>query len=126
MYAHLKRPDQVKSVSNYHLFKKGVRPVWEDEANVHGGKWTIRLRKGVCTRYWEDLLLAIIGDAFYEVNEDFCGLVLSVRSHEDILSVWTRNDSHGSKNLYIKKLIRTILHFPADTIVEYYSHRLDK
>lgn len=27
--------------SNYHLFREGVRPAWEDEANKQGGKWTI-------------------------------------------------------------------------------------
>ena len=26
--------------SDYHLFKKGVRPEWEDPQNKHGGKWS--------------------------------------------------------------------------------------
>ena len=28
--------------SNYHLFKDGVVPMWEDEGNKKGGKWIIR------------------------------------------------------------------------------------
>ena len=30
--------------------------MWEDESNVNGGKWIVRLKKGVAARYWEDLV----------------------------------------------------------------------
>lgn len=30
VYAHLKRPSALPSVSDYHFFRKGIRPVWED------------------------------------------------------------------------------------------------
>lgn len=100
IYCHLKRPSLLPTVSDYHIFKDGIRPVWEDEANKKGGKWIVRLKKGVADRYWEDLLLAIIGDQFMEAGEEVCGAVLSVRSGEDVLSVWTRND--GGRNIKIR------------------------
>lgn len=100
VYTHLKRPSTLPSVSDYHVFRKGVRPVWEDEENKRGGKWIIRLKKGVSDRYWEDLLLAIVGDQFAEAGEEVCGAVLSVRSGEDVLSVWTRID--GGRNIKIR------------------------
>ena len=100
VYTHLKRPSTLPSVSDYHIFKKGIRPVWEDEENKRGGKWIIRLKKGVADRYWEDLLLAIVGDQFAEAGEEVCGAVLSVRSGEDVLSVWTRID--GGRNIKIR------------------------
>lgn len=28
--------------SNYHLFKTGIEPKWEDVANANGGKWTVQ------------------------------------------------------------------------------------
>jgi translation initiation factor 4E len=90
VYQHLKRPSTLPLVSDYHLFKKGVRPIWEDDENKRGGKWIVRLKKGVADRYWEDLLLAVIGDQFGEASEEVCGAVLSVRSGEDILGIWTR------------------------------------
>lgn len=92
VYSHLRRPSTLPHVSDYHLFKQGIRPVWEDKENRHGGKWNIRLKKGVANRYWEDLLFAIIGEQFGESGEDLCGAVLSVRGNEDVLSVWTRQD----------------------------------
>lgn len=100
IYKHLKRPSTLPLVSDYHIFKKGIRPVWEDEENKKGGKWVVRLKKGVADRYWEDLLFAIIGDQFAEASDEVCGAVLSVRNGEDILSIWTRND--GGRVLKIR------------------------
>lgn len=88
------------TVSDYHFFKEGIRPVWEDEENKRGGKWIMRLKKGVMDRYWDDLLLAVIGDQFAEAGEEVCGMVVSVRSGEDVLSVWTKND--GGRNIKIR------------------------
>lgn len=89
VYRHLSRPSTLSPVSDYHLFKKGVRPIWEDEENRKGGKWIVRLKKGVADRYWESLLLALIGDQFGEAGEEICGVVVSVRNGEDIISIWT-------------------------------------
>ncbi|KAL9626283.1 MAG: hypothetical protein Q9164_007908, partial [Protoblastenia rupestris] len=120
IYSHLKRPSQLPSVSDYHIFKEGIRPVWEDEANKRGGKWIVRLKKGVADRYWEDLLFAIIGDQFMEAGEEVCGAVLSVRSGEDVLNVWTKND--GGRNVKIRETIKRLLAFPADTNIVWKSH----
>ncbi len=103
IYSRLKRPSQIPTVSDYHIFKDGIRPVWEDDANKKGGKWIVRLKKGVADRYWEDLLLAIVGDQFMEAGDEVCGAVLSVRSGEDVLSVWTKID--GGRNIKIRYVI---------------------
>ncbi|MCJ1456245.1 hypothetical protein MMC28_006605 [Mycoblastus sanguinarius] len=120
VYTHLKRPSTLPSVSDYHIFRKGIRPVWEDEENKRGGKWIVRLKKGVSDRYWEDLLLAIVGDQFAEAGEEVCGAVLSVRSGEDVLSVWTRID--GGRNIKIRETIKRLLAFPPDTNIVWKSH----
>lgn len=100
VYTHLKRPSKLPVVSDYHLFKKDIRPIWEDEVNRKGGKWVVRMKKGVADRYWEDLLLSLIGDQFGDAGEEVCGAVLSMRNGEDILSIWTRTD--GGRVLKIR------------------------
>lgn len=120
VYAHLMRPSSLPIVSDYHFFKEGIRPVWEDEENKHGGKWILRLKKGVADRYWEDLLLALIGDQFAEASEEVCGAVVSVRSGEDQISIWTRND--GGRNVKIRETVKRILSLPTDTNVQWRSH----
>lgn len=100
LHKHLKRPSTLPVVSDYHMFKKDIRPIWEDDENKKGGKWIVKLKKGVADRYWEELIFALIGDQFAEASEEVCGAVLSVRNGEDILSIWTRND--GGRVLKIR------------------------
>ncbi|KAI1174001.1 translation initiation factor eIF4e [Nemania sp. FL0916] len=119
-YSHLKRPSSLPTVSDYHLFKDGVRPIWEDEENKLGGKWILRLKKGVADRYYEDLLMACVGDQFGDESDELCGIVLSMRNGEDVLSIWTRNT--GQKVLKIRETMRRILRCPNDTRIEWKSH----
>lgn len=39
LYTHLARPSELPPLSDLHLFKLGIKPMWEDPANVNGGKW---------------------------------------------------------------------------------------
>ncbi|KAI1761348.1 translation initiation factor eIF4e [Hypoxylon sp. FL1150] len=119
-YAHLKRPSTLPTVSDYHLFKKGIRPIWEDDENKLGGKWVLRLKKGVADRYYEDLLMACVGDQFGDDGDEVCGVVLSMRNGEDVLSIWTRGT--GSKVLKIRETMRRVLNCPPETRIEFKSH----
>ncbi|KAI1328848.1 translation initiation factor eIF4e [Xylariaceae sp. FL0255] len=119
-YSHLKRPSALPTVSDYHLFKKDIRPIWEDEENKQGGKWILRLKKGVADRYYEDLVMACVGDQFGDETDELCGIVLSMRNGEDVLSIWTRNT--GQKVLKIRETMRRVLNCPPDTRIEFRSH----
>lgn len=113
LWSHLNPPSALQPTTDYLLFHSGIRrPVWEDPLNISGGKWIIRLKKGVADRLWEDIVLAIVGDQFDDCgntdegegtgsdgsgqtsassNEpEICGCTISVRQSEDILSVWNR------------------------------------
>ncbi|KAI3690763.1 hypothetical protein L2E82_48970 [Cichorium intybus] len=85
-------PSSLPRPTDLHLFKQGIRPLWEDSANYKGGNWIIRFKKAVSGRFWEDLVLALVGDQL-DYSDNICGIVLSVRFNEDILSVWNRNAS---------------------------------
>ena len=116
LHTHLSPPSSLIPTTDYLLFHAGVRrPVWEDPLNRTGGKWIIRLRKGVADRVWENLVCGVVGDMFDECgrghlksdgdgngngngNEDedgeewpeICGCTISVRQSEDIVAVWNR------------------------------------
>jgi translation initiation factor 4E len=65
LHTHLAPPSLLTPTTDYLLFHTGIsRPVWEDPLNITGGKWIIRLRKGVADRVWEALLCAVVGDMF--------------------------------------------------------------
>ncbi|BFZ54593.1 hypothetical protein PYCC9005_001630 [Savitreella phatthalungensis] len=123
IYTHLKRIDELPVISDYHLFRAGVKPTYEDPMNAGGGKWQIRLKKGLSARIWEDLVFALVGDQFFELgDEEICGAVMSSRASEDVLSVWNRSASNGSLNLKIRNLIRKALDLEQDVHMEYVSH----
>lgn len=115
LWTHLTPPSSLQPTTDYLLFHSGVRrPVWEDPLNLSGGKWIIRLKKGIADRLWEDLVMSIVGDQFDECRSkirtsgipsetddedadgaewpEICGCTISVRQHEDIVSVWNRVD----------------------------------
>ncbi|KAH7071117.1 translation initiation factor eIF 4e-like domain-containing protein [Paraphoma chrysanthemicola] len=119
-FVHLRRPSSLPTVADYNIFKHGIRPVWEDEENKRGGKWIMRLKKGVADRYWEELLMALVGDQFMEAGEEVCGIVLSVRSGEDVFSIWTKND--GGRNIKIRETVKRVLNLPDGTNIVWRSH----
>lgn len=121
IYCHLRPISELPTISDYHLFRAGIKPTYEDPANVHGGKWQIRLKKGLSARIWETLVLAIIGDQFADIGDELCGAVMSSRTQEDVLSVWNKTASNGSTNLKIRNSIKAVLNL-GDVNMEYVSH----
>ncbi|XP_035220222.1 eukaryotic translation initiation factor 4E type 2-like [Stegodyphus dumicola] len=121
LYGHLIRPSEMAVHSDFHLFKHGIKPMWEDEANKAGGKWIVRLKKGLASRCWEDLILAILGEQFM-VGEEICGAVVSVRFQEDIISVWNKTASDQHTTIRIRDTLKRVLNLPPNTIMEYKTH----
>ncbi|CAM9456192.1 unnamed protein product, partial [Ectocarpus fasciculatus] len=122
IYDHLIRVNDVKSTTDFHLFKHGIKPTWEDSQNEKGGKWMVRLKKGLSSRYWEDIVMAIIGEQF-DVGHEICGAVISVRAAEDILSVWNKNSDNTEAKTKIRDQMKKILRLPTYVPLEYKVHR---
>jgi len=120
-YSHMQRPNDLSGHSDYHLFKEGIRPMWEDSANCQGGKWIIRLKKGLASRCWENLILAMLGEQFM-VGEEICGAVISVRYQEDILSLWNRTADDVQTVSRIRDTLKRVLNLPSSTVMEYKMH----
>ncbi|XP_033117890.1 eukaryotic translation initiation factor 4E type 2-like [Anneissia japonica] len=120
-YSFLTRPCDLTSSSDYHLFKQGIKPMWEDDANKTGGKWIVRLRKGLASRLWENLILAMLGEQFM-VGDEICGAVVSIRFAEDIISIWNRTASDRTITSRIRDTLKRVLNLPLSTIMEYKAH----
>nr|CAG4652098.1 EOG090X0BMA [Triops cancriformis] len=121
LYSHLVRPSELSGHSDFHLFKEGIKPMWEDDANRCGGKWIVRLRKGLASRCWENLILAMLGEQFM-VGDEICGAVVSVRFSEDIISIWNRSANDQVTTGRIRDTLRRVLNLPPNTIMEYKTH----
>jgi len=120
-YSYLIRPNELPPGGDYNLFRTGTVPLWEDSANKNGGKWVIRLRKGVANRCWEDVVLAFISD-FFDLKEEVCGLVISTKYSEDFLSIWNKNANDRDSINRIRDTLKDILDIPDSNLMEYIPH----
>lgn len=65
LFKWLKRPSRMGFQQNLHLFKDGIKPTWEHEANRLGGRWTIMIedrQSEDVDRLWKWLCLALVSD----------------------------------------------------------------
>lgn len=123
-YNFLKRPNDLPTTTDYHFFRDGIKPTWEDPGNARGGKWIVRLPKGLASRYWEEVVLALIGGQFPGIPDgEICGVVVSIRYSEDILGVWNRTSSDRDLTERLRDAIKKVLQLPAYAPMEYKPHQ---
>ncbi|KAL7502692.1 hypothetical protein ACHAXN_000614, partial [Cyclotella atomus] len=126
LYDHLIRPSSLPTTTDLHIFREGIQPTWEDPSNARGGKWLIRLKKGLASRYWEELVLALIGGQFsisgHLPHDEICGAVVSIRFNEDIVSVWNRHAGNAEVIERVRDCIKRILSLPNHAYLEYKPH----
>ncbi|XP_022919926.1 eukaryotic translation initiation factor 4E type 2 [Onthophagus taurus] len=122
IYCHMVRLQELPPYTDLHLFKKGIQPMWEDPANTKGGKWVIRLKKGYQSgRAWENLCMAMLGEQFMAGNE-ICGIVVSLRFHEDLISIWNRTATDQIMTARIRDAVKRLLNLPSSAGLEYKTH----
>lgn len=84
VYRHIASPSTMNQIGDLTFFKKGIRPMWEDEENKNGGSWLHQISTGGnqqqqggprqnnrhvdIDEFWLESLLALIGDNFCGPN----------------------------------------------------------
>lgn len=133
--------------SDYHLFKEGVRPEWEDPQNKHGGKWSYSFkdkRNIDINDLWLHTMLAAIGETLEDEEDgEVMGVVVNVRKAFFRIGVWTRTigrpipnrgdgDVAGGKGrsqekgkeilMNIGKRFKEVLRLPTNEVIEFSGH----
>ncbi|KAF8500470.1 eukaryotic translation initiation factor 4E class II [Russula emetica] len=114
----LKPPSKLERNSNYHLFKSGIKPMWEDEANANGGKWVLTMKNNpaLLDQCWQWLTMALVGEELDE-GDEICGAVVSLRSKVDRIQLWTRSKEDVEKvNSIGRKFVKLLDVSEADGI----------
>ncbi|KAF9974494.1 hypothetical protein BGZ73_002090 [Actinomortierella ambigua] len=71
----IQKPHKMDNSTNYHLFKDGIKPMWEDPANAKGGRWIVTLlnkNPELLDKYWLELAYSLVGEQLDE-DDDICG-----------------------------------------------------
>lgn len=152
LYNNIIPPSALPQKANYYLFKEGIIPAWEDEANKNGGKWSIQLPKDKnrpnVDRMWLYTMLAAIGETFDPSPPSaadgtnspslITGVIVSTRPQFYRLSIWTRLAPGGDDDALRGRIEGVGRHFktnvlgygegarlagPLATEVEFLSHK---
>ena len=109
---------EVISNTDYLIFKKGIRPEWEDPANKEGGKWVVTMPiedhvEEECEQAWQTIILYTIGGLFtMEQMEIINGLVFSIRDKHLRISLWCAESQNIDMLTEIGKLFKKVAKLP--------------
>ncbi|KAF3968689.1 hypothetical protein ACB098_02G091800 [Castanea mollissima] len=109
LYDQIFKPSKLPANADFHLFKAGIEPKWEDPECAAGGKWSITSnRKASLDTMWLETMMALIGEQFDEADE-ICGVVASVRQRQDKLALWTRTAANEATQMSIGRKWKEII-----------------
>ncbi|PHU21202.1 Eukaryotic translation initiation factor isoform 4E-2 [Capsicum chinense] len=109
LYDQIFKPSKLTVNADFHLFKTGIEPKWEDPECANGGKWTVTSsRKANLETMWLETLMALVGEQFDD-SEDICGVVASVRRSQDKLSLWTKTATNEAAQMGIGRKWKEII-----------------
>jgi len=95
IYNNITAASELAQKSDYHLFKAGIRPEWEDPQNKHGGKWAFQFKdkKAInINNLWLHVMLAAIGETLEDEGDgEVMGVVVNVRKGFYRIGLWTKS-----------------------------------
>eukprot|EP01086_Lenisia_limosa_P006525 TRINITY_DN25408_c0_g1_i1.p1 TRINITY_DN25408_c0_g1~~TRINITY_DN25408_c0_g1_i1.p1 ORF type:complete len:179 (-),score=16.41 TRINITY_DN25408_c0_g1_i1:6-542(-) len=93
--------DILDKKASYHIMRKGVRPLWEDESNKNGGVFILRVDKPYAQHAWRELLMGLIGGQLsgaVDPSDQINGISISPRDNDFVISIWNQSDSAGTNS----------------------------
>ena len=114
MYNNTYSISEVISNTDYLIFKKGIRPEWEDPANKQGGKWVVTLpieddMEEEVDKAWLQLLLHVTGGVFEKKERDIVnGMIFSIRDKHLRISLWCNSSTENESLLIIGKKFKQL------------------
>jgi translation initiation factor 4E len=126
IYNSIPAANQLPLKSDYHLFKEGIKPEWEDEQNAKGGRWQYafsnrREVSPVINELWLRGLLLVIGGTIEDDEDEVNGIVLNVRKQAIRIGIWTR-DCDEAKLKKVGERLRKVLRLAEDQKIDFMSH----
>jgi translation initiation factor 4E len=70
IFNNISKTSEIPLKSDYALFKKGVRPEWEDAANKEGGKWSFQFKRNAGI---DELWLYTVPPPYIQYSPPFAG-----------------------------------------------------
>lgn len=114
---------------DYSLFKDGIKPMWEDEFNKNGGRWTYNVERRVSNnpselmphiieKAWLEVMLRLIGEGFDPDGDKIAGGVCGIRAKGPRtggdcmgakIHIWTKDANDTEANTRIGQILKSCL-----------------
>ncbi len=124
IYNNIPRAVELPLKADYHLFRAGIKPEWEDASNAQGGKWSYQYRdkrKVDVDEVWLRAMLGAIGETIEDDQNEVNGVVLNVRKSFYRIGLWTKSTSTESL-LPVGKRFKKILNLADAENLEFTPH----
>jgi len=124
IFNNISKTSEIPLKSDYALFKRGVRPEWEDSANEKGGKWSYQFKRNAgIDELWLYTMLAAIGETLEKEGDDeVMGVVVNARKGFYRIGLWTKSCSNAEILRAIGKRFKEVLKLPEPEKVEFNAH----
>uniref|UniRef100_A0A6U3SLU4 Eukaryotic translation initiation factor 4E n=1 Tax=Ditylum brightwellii TaxID=49249 RepID=A0A6U3SLU4_9STRA len=127
VFNNVKPASQLSVNSNYHIFREGVEPMWEDPENMEGGKFVLTIPKkdskaGRGDEWWLFTVLAVIGETLDVGGDEVCGAVVSIRKSQDRIALWLKS-AVRDKCVPIAERWKRALEVTSKTTLKYQVHK---
>lgn len=125
------KPSALMPGSTYHFFRRGVKPTWEHEANINGGRWVFYVAKDAAyiDYAWTRIQMGLVG-CLIDIADHINGIVCQRRRQGDRLSIWIRGDLTLDEILGVAKRTAEVLELKARKpdgrfTIEFKAHPVD-
>lgn len=128
MYNNVYSVAEIIPNTDYLMFRKGIRPEWEDPRNRKGGKWVVTLpieddMEEEAEQTWSNLLLHMIGGLFPEdCVELINGAIFSIREKHWRISIWCNDNNNIPRLKRIGNKFKELAKLPPKFLFQYQLH----
>jgi len=116
---HIIEPSELGHGCDFSVFRKGIKPMWEDKANVRGGRWVYEIADKKYTdesgkvekldHAWLEIMMCLIREAFGETGNYVTGAVCQRRRKKvNKVAVWISTASVEDEESVIYPIGSTI------------------
>jgi hypothetical protein len=85
--------------------REHIFPCWDDENNVNGGCFTIKIIKNKAVKFWEEITIKLLGEtllkpAFTNLWESINGVSISPKKSFCIVKIWMKNNDNKDPAIF--------------------------
>jgi translation initiation factor 4E len=116
-----------REVEGISLFKRGIRPEWEDPRNMHGGEFFVRKQLNVSQldQWWENLIMGTVGELI-DPADVLCGVRIVDKSVKGKilyrLEIWFSCSEKSDRDLVERIKDNTVTAMNTSVKLEYKDH----